>query len=278
MNVQKNFKTLQNLQSMEIDSKGIMWVLGSDCPGKLVLLDLNDGGKVVYSYTIPEDICTRKGCWLNDIILEERFEGYAYISEASNSDPGLIVFSRKQGKAWKLRVSSMLADVNVVNYTVGGVLVNTWLNVDSLAMAPVPKDRSEDRKIFYSPLSSRSLYSISDRILRNETVFCGIEWRTHVEFLLCRPSNSDGMIVDTRGDLYMGYLTKFAIAKTVSTSVEKIVWPDSFAIDDDGNLYNLADSVNRFLNNNGPLQIPKKPIIRILKMHTVTKSYLHTAL
>ncbi|XP_017784929.1 PREDICTED: major royal jelly protein 3-like [Nicrophorus vespilloides] len=292
MNPQKSCKTLQNVQSLEIDRSGIMWVLDgtrngdvTKCPGKLVLLDLNRGGKVVYSYTFPEEICMSKGCWLNDIVLEERFGGYAYITDSSDSDPGLIVFSMKQKKSWKLRDATMFANLKVVNYTVGGIQVPIVLNMDSIAMTPVPKNPSAERQIFYSPLSSYNLHSISDCILRNETLAATSNWRNQIKFLGFRPSIGDGMIVDNKGDLYVGLITENSIAKwniheqnlnlkTVTTNNKEMIWPDSFGMDDAGNIYNLADFVNYFFI--GPLKMSDEPKIRIFKMHIGTKSYLYT--
>lgn len=69
---------LQSVQSMEVDTRGTMWVIDgvrinnyTRCPAKLVLLDLNNGGKLVHKYVFPETLVRRNGGFLNDIVVDE---------------------------------------------------------------------------------------------------------------------------------------------------------------------------------------------------------------
>lgn len=91
MNTDDDCNALQDLISMEIDTDGIMWVLDAKrttkevtCPPKIVLLNLNDGGKVVQSYNVPRDQCP-EGCFLNDLVIDGDF---MYSSDFTKSDPG----------------------------------------------------------------------------------------------------------------------------------------------------------------------------------------------
>lgn len=65
MNLGSSCSGLQSVQSMEIDTKGIMWVLDGNrvfhyahgCPGKIVFLDLNNGGRVEHVHVLPDALC-----------------------------------------------------------------------------------------------------------------------------------------------------------------------------------------------------------------------------
>lgn len=76
---------------MEVDKEGVMWVLDAkrnanytSCPPKIVLLDLNNDGKVIQSYDVPSDQCP-EGCYLNDLVIDGDF---MYSSDTTTSDPG----------------------------------------------------------------------------------------------------------------------------------------------------------------------------------------------
>lgn len=293
MNVQEDCATLQNVYSMEIDRRGIMWVLDgtrinnfTSCPPKLVLLDLNNQGKVLQTYEFPNEICSREGGFLNDIVVDESDGGYAYITESSDQDPGIIIYSRMQNRAWKIHDSSMFAELNAVNLTVDGLQSTNAVPVDGIALAPQPSLRNQDRFIFYSALSGLSVYAISNRILKNEDVSRGSAWRSEVQYVGKRQSQSDGFAMDNKGNLYFGLLNTYAIAQwnmytpfTTTTVIDKnrkaIIWPDSFGFDSKGNLYVLANGINKYHDTNYKLEITDEMKFRILKYYTGTLSYLY---
>lgn len=71
MNLGRSCSSLQSVQGMEIDTAGIMWVIDGNrmfnlthgCPGKLILLDLNDGGKVVHVHVLSDLLCRYVRCF-----------------------------------------------------------------------------------------------------------------------------------------------------------------------------------------------------------------------
>ncbi|RZC39295.1 MRJP domain containing protein [Asbolus verrucosus] len=79
----------QNVLSMEIDKDGVMWVLdaprvdnNTNCPPKVILLDLNDKGKIVNNFVVPDNLCPHdNSCFLNDIVVDY---DYAYISDTTS--------------------------------------------------------------------------------------------------------------------------------------------------------------------------------------------------
>lgn len=154
----------QNVQSIEIDTKGLMWVLDgnrmkghNNCSCKLYLLDLKNNGKKNHSYTFPDNICSKVGGFLNDIVIDETDGGYAYITEFSLTDPGLIVYSREKNRSWKLRDSTMFLSIDAPIYKIDGKEVPKIGNIDGIALSP-KKSNSNDKVLFYTALTGYNLY------------------------------------------------------------------------------------------------------------------------
>jgi len=89
-----NPAALQFVQSMEIDSRGRMWVIDvgrrnimdpsnppiNDVPPKLVIFDVATQ-EMLSSYTFPDAVAAHNASFLNDIVVDG-VNGFAYISEA----------------------------------------------------------------------------------------------------------------------------------------------------------------------------------------------------
>lgn len=293
MNVQKDCSTLQNVYSMEIDRRGIMWVLDgfrinnfTKCLPKLVLLDLNKKGKVVQSYEFPSDICSKDGGFLNDIVIDESDGGYAYISESSPKDPGIIIYSRLRNRAWKIRDSSMFAELEAADFEVDGLKTKSLLPVDGIALAPQPTLRNEDRYIFYNALTGFSLYALSSKILKDEELCQGDSWRRAIKYVGKKPSQGDGFAMDNKGNIYYGLLpsygiatwnihTPFSAANVLDKNRKELIWPDSFCFDLKGHLYVLANGIHKYHDPSYDLQVTAEIKFRILIHTTNTLSYLY---
>lgn len=293
MNAQKDCSTLQNVYSMEIDRRGVMWVLDgfrvnnfTKCPPKLVLLDLNKKGKLVQSYEFSSELCSTEGGFLNDIVIDESDGGYAYITENSAKDPGIIVYSRLRNRAWKIRDSSMFAELEAANFEVDGLKNTGLIPVDGIALAPQPTLRNEDRYVFYSALTGFSLYALSTKIFKNEEVCQGDSWRRAIKYVGRKQSQADGFAMDNKGNLYYGLLasygvakwnihTPFSTSKVLDQNKRELIWPDSFGFDSKGNLYVLANGINKFYDPSYKLQVTTEIKFRILKHTTQTISYLY---
>lgn len=296
MNAQASCSSLQNVQSMEIDRNGVMWVIDgirfnkfTTCPPKLVLLDLNNRGKVLQTYNFPNEICLHNGGFLNDIVIDSSSvneDEYAYITDNSGQDPGLIVFSRRRNTAWKLRDRTMFADVESANFTVDNVPNVNLVPIDGIALSPVQKYPSDDRVVYYCALSSHALYALSTRVLQNEPFTKTDYWRRYIRFVGRKQAQSDGMVLDNKGNLYYGLLPDDAIgkwnifdgfetAREIDRKPGVMIWPDSFAMDNAGFLYVLANGINKYFAPTFPLSITTDPKFRIFKLYTGTKSYLY---
>lgn len=138
----------QLVHGMEIDPKGRLWVLDtgrsvalrkeskSDCPARLVILDLKDNGKILHTYEFPDDVARREETYLNDIVLDHENGGMAYITDNGNKDPGIIVYSMKNNTSWKIRHDSMKAKAEAVGFMVAKTHVINPVHVDGIALSP----------------------------------------------------------------------------------------------------------------------------------------------
>ncbi|KAF2902757.1 hypothetical protein ILUMI_03422 [Ignelater luminosus] len=295
MNAQpNNCSTLQNVQSMEIDKYGVMWILDgvrinnlTRCPPKIVLMDLRNNGKILQSHNVPNEICLHQGGFLNDLVVDESDGGFAYITDNSIQDPGIIVYSRHQNRSWKFRDASMFGELDAAEFEVDGVPNDILIPVDGITMAPMPLRRNEDRLVYYCALSGFSIYAISSQILRDEAICKSGIWRSEVEMVGRKQSQSDGLAMDNKGNLYYGMLSMYGVgkwnikkpfntARKVDTSRRTFVWPDSFSFDLNGNLYILTNGINKYFSPTYELRLSTDIKFRILRLTTGTKSYLYS--
>ncbi|RZC35853.1 MRJP domain containing protein [Asbolus verrucosus] len=280
---------LESVQSMEVDKNGTMWVLdgfrikNNQCPPKLILFDLNDDNKILQDFTFPEWICLSRGGFLNDIVIDDNDGDFAYITDNSPIDPGLIVYSREQNRAWKIRDASMFPEIDASNFVVGGLEFKALAPIDGIALSP---NRNGSRFVFYCSLSGLNLYAIRTDILKSEETCLGGFWRYEVKKIGQKQAQSDGLVVDNKGDLYYGLLPlhgvgkwniykPFSTAEIVAQNNETMIWTDSFALDDKGFLYLLANNIHKFFDSDYKLEISDEVKFRILKLFTSSKSYLY---
>lgn len=253
--------TIQDVLSMEIDRDGVMWVLDGRrlnkrvlCPAKIVLLDLKNDGKVLKTFTVPDELCPHdNGCFLNDIVVDGDF---AYISDTTKSDPGIFVYNRKTNSAWKIRDETAYGEADATNFTAQGVLFTDVSHINGIALSP---NCGRNRTFYYMAQTSRKIYSVSTDVLKvekhqNRNISGFIT--NHGE----KQGQSGGMMGDSEGILYYGLLPLDAVGKwntsepiesasIVEQNHEIIKWPDSFSFDSKGNLHLITNSILYFSRN-----------------------------
>lgn len=154
------------------------------CNPKLMLFDLKRNGSLVLRYDFPEDVASRGTNYLNKIVIDDSNGDFAYITDNNGADPGIVVFSRRINKSWKVRENnSMRANREATTFAVNGTNLNFSIHIDGIALgpyySPVTGDvnldssgsysllQNYERNVFYSPLSSYHLYSIPASRLRD---------------------------------------------------------------------------------------------------------------
>lgn len=161
-----NCAAFQLVHSIEIDPKGRMWVLDTgrptslreskaDCSPRLVILDLEDNGRILRSYEFPEHVARRTNAYLNDIVLDHEDGGMAYITDTGTTDPGIIVYSLKDNNSWKVRHDSMKAKSEAVGFMVARTHVINPVHVNGIALSPASsRDRYLQINIFLHEIQS----------------------------------------------------------------------------------------------------------------------------
>uniref|UniRef100_A0A6V7K5K3 Uncharacterized protein n=1 Tax=Bracon brevicornis TaxID=1563983 RepID=A0A6V7K5K3_9HYME len=284
-----NCQAFQFVQSMEIDPYGRMWVLDSGrtetladepiprCPPRLVILDIEDGGKVLRVHEFPEHVTPRKVSYLNDLVLDSTGTGYAYISDTSEKDPGLIVYSLKDNLSWKIRHPSMEEDKDARKIVSSGATVEVDFPVDGIALSGLDE---ADRLVYYCPLAAYDLYALPTSVLKQNVT----DVDEHVQRLGRKSSQTDGMIMTADGRLYFGLVAEEAVAvwdvsqETLVSAGEEIatqnhqtmLWPDTFALDEEGYMFFVANSLQNFIEDEID---SNKYNFRVFKTDVGSKSY-----
>lgn len=254
-----------SVQSVVADGRGTLWVLDTAAPNfsepikggaKLVAVDLKTN-TIRKVYTFTEDVVLPT-TYLNDVRFDFRVgkAGYAYITDSSSRGPGaIIVVDLSNGNAFRRLngANSTSPDPYFLPKVEGQILMNRnkdgstspfRLASDSLAISP------DGKILYFAPLTSRHLFSISTEALRNRTI-PDMDLSYHVKYW-GEKGASDGMITDAKGIVYAGDYENNSIRKILPNGVmetiahdPRILWPDTFSIGPDGYLYVIVNQLHR---------------------------------
>jgi sugar lactone lactonase YvrE len=293
---------IQYVQSMEIDPRGIMWVVDvgrkyftepeavdNSCPPKMVLVDVPTG-EIVETYVFPSEVTPYDGAFLNDIVVDVPNE-VAYLTSTGNnaSDLGaLVVYDRrfKRSRRFEDRTThaeNLGADIQIHGSDFTRNLAG--FPVDGIALSP----RAD--RLYYCPLGGFHLYSIDTAILRDFTSSLSSVATTIIDHG-AKPSNNDGMAMGSDGDLFFGGITTDTLyrwtpasgsvqthALGVVTDPENLWWVDTHAFDNLGNLWVTSNKLNTwFFGGTVPPAMDFSGAsganFRIVKLPVGTNSYM----
>lgn len=296
-----NCNALQFVQNIEIDRNGIMWILdngrvgtltrspSTKCPPSIVFIDLKTGKNEMERIPFPADTVNLNTTYLNDLVVDNRNGDFAYITDNSAIDPGIIVFRRSDKKSWKVRdKTSMRLAEEAQFFRINGTTVTLPVNIDGIALGPQFRTQNNeiDRTVYYCPLASYHMYAINASVLQNESLSQMGESaiKPHIVDLGRKPSQTDGMKMDSTGVLFFGLIGNSTIAewnttvdfhvgqRTIARDPNYIQWVDRFTFDDRGNVYVVVNRLFNFVKNQVSLN---EVNYRILKSHTGFKSYVY---
>ncbi|RZC39071.1 yellow-1 [Asbolus verrucosus] len=302
MNGIDDCNNLQSVQNVEIDTKGQIWIIdggridtlmnsAAECSPKLLIFDIKSN-RTNTVYVFPEDVAPKATSFLYDLVVDNTDGGYAYVTDNSAHDPGIIVFSVKENRAWKIRnAPSMAADPAAIHFTVNGIAISTPVNIAGIALGPkvhTSNDKlviNEAREVYFSPLSSLNLFSVNTTILRNENLTRqNFDYGSAIKNVGLKPSQSVGMVMDNQGILYYTLLANNAIGRwdshtpfdteqrLIARDNKYIEWPNSFAFDQNGNLTVVVNRLNRFIFDKLDLGVYN---FRLISAEVGGKSYLY---
>lgn len=254
-----------SVQSVVADGRGTLWVLDTAAPNfseplkggaKLVAVDLKTN-TIRKVYTFTEDVVLPT-TYLNDVRFDFRVgkAGYAYITDSSSRGPGaIIVLDLESGYAFRRLngANSTSPDPFFIPKVEGRILMNRnkdgstspfRLASDGIAISP------DGKVLFYCPLTSRHLYSISTEALRDRSI-PDMNLNHHVKYW-GEKGASDGMITGAKGTVYAGDYENNSIRKIWPNGVmetiahdPRMLWPDTFSIGPDQYLYVIVNQLHR---------------------------------
>jgi len=230
--------------------------------------------RIVKMFNFPSNVATQHGAYLKDIVLDNSNGWYAYITDHGD-DPGIIVYSFREDRAWKVKdARSMRSDPDVGFISINNIDVELrGKNIDGIALSPAS---GFERTVYFSPLGSYNLYSVPTSVLKNANLPSDIS--SSVVDLGRKQSITDGMTMDNRGNLYFGLLGLNAVGvwntkhgrftdsqRILARDNRALQWPGSFTIDDMGSLWVVTNRQQNYLtgrvNTNEPnYRILKAPI------------------
>lgn len=271
--------TLSSVQSVVVDPADRLWILDTASPSfgppiagaaKMMAVDLASGA-VVKTIIFPPDVALATS-YVNDVRFDLRHgeAGIAYLTDSSLSGPGgIIVVDLASGTSRRLLSGHGSTDVDpgFVPVVEGEVMLVRpaqgepspfRVAADGIALS------ADGETLYYSPLSSRHLFSVPTRLLRDPAV--PAEKLAAAVVDLGEKGASDGLEADDRGRIYVTDYEHGAIRRrdpdgrwTTIAHDPRLLWPDTLSVAQNGYLYVTANQVHRQPNFHGGIDKRVKP-------------------
>ncbi len=236
-------------------------------------MDLNTD-RVVKKIIFPTDIALTT-TYLNDVRfdLHRGSGGMAFITDSTSSGPnGIIVVDLATGKSWR-RLNdhpSTKPDPEFVPVVEGEILqlrlpgqppARFAVGSDGIAISP------GGNILYYCPLTSRHLYSVSVDALSDQSR-SDAEVAATVKDLGEKGGAGDGLESDAQGRVYLSDYEHNAIRRRslngeIETLVHdpRVLWPDTLSLAADGYLYFTANQVERQAAFHNGQDLRQKPYV-----------------
>ena len=274
---------LVSVQSVVVDPSGTrLWILDTGSIGfgttslggpKLIAVDLNTN-RAIKKIVFPADVAFPT-TYLNDVRfdLDRAGEGMAFITDSTSSGPnGIIVVDLATGKNWR-RLNdhpSTKPDPEFVPVVEGEILqmripgqppARFAVGSDGIAISP------DGKTLYYCPLTSRHLYSVSVDALSDQSR-SDAEVAATVKDLGEKGGAGDGLESDAQGRVYLSDYEHNAIRRRssnheIETLVHdpRVLWPDTLSLAANGYLYFTANQVERQAVFHNGQDLRQKPYV-----------------
>lgn len=256
-------QNLRNVLGFYVDREnGWLWALDmgfvageAEAPAgsqKVLVLDLTSGRTI--KRIGLDGVADRKGSFLNDIVVDER-RRVAYISDsgsrsAPNNKVGLIVVDFATGNARRVldRHASLQVEAGVKVVAHGA---DVWpgnpllIGINGIALSP------DGRTLYWTVTTGTHAHAVPTEILRN-TAATDEQIAAKIQDLGSVGGNTDGIVTDAVGNLYITDVTRNGIVKfdpksramSLLAADEGVRWPDTPAIQPGGDLIFTSSSLN----------------------------------
>ena len=258
-------KAFVSVQSVVIDPSDRLWVLDTGNPEfkgtvpggpKLVGIDLKTNAPFKTIAFSPE--IAPRNSYLNDVRFDLRRgeAGMAFITDSSKDGPnGIVVVDLSSGRAWRRlndhpstrpdkAFQAIVEGRPLMVEAPGKAPQRVQIGADGIALGP------DGQRLFYCPLSSRRLYSVSLDALADQKQSDAQVKSTVQE--LGEKGASDGLEADAQGRLYVtNYENNAILRRNADGSFEtlvydaRVLWPDTLSVAKDGFLYFVANQLHR---------------------------------
>lgn len=275
---------LVSVQSVVVDPADRLWILDTGSPmfqptkyggPKLLCVDLK-ANQVIKKILFPQNVALPT-TYLNDVRfdLQRGKEGIAYITDSAQNGPnGIIVVDLASGESWRRlndHPSTKAEDLRTFLPIVEGrpFLVRQQEDGSTKLAANMGSDgiaiSATGEWLYYCPLASRRLYSVSTEALSNRSVDDQYVSRT-VKDEGDKGGASDGLESDAEGRIYVTNYEHNSIMRRNpngewETTVHdpRLLWPDTLSLASDGYLYVTANQLHRQARFHNGSDMRKKP-------------------
>ncbi len=275
---------LVSVQSVVVDPANRLWILDTGSPmfqptkyggPKLVCVDL-ETNQVIKKILFPQNVALPT-TYLNDVRFDLRRgkEGIAYITDSAQNGPnGIIVVDLASNESWRRlndHPSTKAEDLQTFLPIVEGrpFLVKEQENGPTKLAANMGSDgiaiSATGEWLYYCPLASRKLFSVSTDALSDRSVDDPYVSKT-VKDEGDKGGASDGLESDAEGRIYVtNYEHNAIMRRNPNGEWETIVhdprllWPDTLSLASDGYLYVTANQLHRQARFQNGRDMRKKP-------------------
>ena len=287
--------TLMSVQSVVVDPADRLWILDTGSPmfqptkyggPKLVCVDLNMN-QVIKKILFSQNVALPT-TYLNDVRFDLRRgkEGVAYITDSAQNGPnGIIVVDLATGESWRRlndHPSTKAEDLRNFLPIVEGRPFLLVKQQEQQEYEEEEKNGSTSKLaanmgsdgiaigatgewLYYCPLASRRLYSVSTEALYDRSVDDQYVSRT-VKDEGDKGGASDGLESDAEGRIYATNYEHDAIMRRNPNGEwetilhdPRLLWPDTLSLASDGYLYFTANQLHRQARFHNGRDMRRKP-------------------
>lgn len=274
-------ETFVSVQSVVVDPKDRLWILDTGSINlmpiisidavKLIGIDLKTN-KIFKTIKFPPEVVLPT-TYINDIRFDLRkgTGGVAYITDSAGMGPSaIIVVDLETGTSRRLLNGhpSVTAEPNFRAFVEGKSVMQRKPGQPPMALA-LGSDgiaiSADGAKLYYCPLASRKLYSVStDALLDLSLSETQVAATVKMESL--KPV-SDGLESDTQGRIYCTDYENNAIVRWIPETGDfetiahdpRMLWSDTMSVASDGYLYFTANQLHRQAGYNNGSDLRQKP-------------------